>query len=91
LLLEPVRHRRVALLTVGELVERKRRRGNLGRLGTLQCPHSLPVRRHRCDGQPGVEQRLQVRALTADEDADHASTTLPMTRSSLSGDATTAQ
>ena len=48
------------------------------------------IRRDRDDRQAGVDQRLEVRPLAADEHADHPRTTLPMTCSSP-GSATTAQ
>ena len=48
------------------------------------------VRRHRDDREPVVDQRLEVRALAGDEDADHARTTLPITSASA-GSSTTAQ
>ena len=40
--------------------------------GPLERARVLPVRRHRPDRQPGVDQRLEVRPLAADEHADHS-------------------
>ncbi len=52
----------------------------------------VAVRRDRDDGELGVEQRLQVRALAADQHADHASTILPIASSpAASAAGTTAQ
>ena len=92
-LLEPVRHRRVALLPVGEALQLERARGDAGRAGPVERAHALLVRRDRDDRQLRVEERLEVRALAAHEDADHAGTILPMTRSSrpASASGTTAQ
>ena len=80
---EPVRHRRVALLAVGELVERETPRP-APRPRSARSSARAPGRFDATarDRQPGVEQRLQVRALAADEHADHAATIRPITRSS---------
>ena len=48
-----------------------------GLLGPLERAHAGRVARDRDDRQARVDQRLQVRPLAADEDADHAS--LPIT------------
>ena len=61
--LEPVRHRRVARVAIGDRLERKRRRRDTRGLGTLERACARDVRRHGDDRQPGVEKRLQVRPL----------------------------
>ena len=63
LFLEPVRHRRVSRVSIGEPLERKRRRRDAHGLGTLErsCPRD--VRRDRDDRQPRIEKRLQIRPL----------------------------
>ena len=58
--------------------------------GAFQRTCVWAVRGDRGDGEPGVEQRLQVRSLAADEDADHARTIVPTTRASP-GSGTTAR
>ena len=63
LALQPVRHRRVARVAIGEPLERKRRRRDAHSLGTLERSCSRDVRRNRDDGQLCVEQRLQIRPL----------------------------
>ena len=91
-LLQPVRHRRVALLAVVEAVQLERARRHPGRTGAVESTNPVAVRRDGDDGELGVEQRLQVRALAADQHADHASTILPIASSSAASAAgTTAQ
>ena len=71
-LLEPGRHHEVALLARVVAVERERRSRDARGPGPLERARLLPVRRHRPDRQPGVDQRLEVRPLAADEHADHS-------------------
>ena len=61
--LQPLRHRRVARVAIGEPLERERRRRDAHSLGTLERSCSRDVRRNRDDGQPCIEQRLQIRPL----------------------------
>ena len=84
--LEPGGHRGVALLAAPAQLEDRGR--DPGRLGALERAHAGPVRRDGGDRQPLVDQRLQVRPLAGDEDADHS--TRPITSRSP-GSATTAQ
>jgi hypothetical protein len=84
-LLEPVRHRGVALLAVRELVERKALGRHAGRGCPAKRPHVRLARRDRRHGQTGVDERLQIRPLPGDEDADHA--IRPMTSSWRTSDA----
>ncbi len=79
--LEPVRHRASRALP-GRRSPRARRLASrhTRRLGPRERLRSARVRGDRGDGESGVEQRLQVRPLPADEDSDHARTIVPMTR-----------
>ena len=74
---EPVGHGRVSLLAALVVVELEDGRRDAGRCGPLERPRAGLVRRDRRDGQPRVDQRLQVRALARDEHADHV--TRPIT------------
>ena len=87
-LLEPGRHDEIALLPARMAVEAEGGRGDAGGTGALQRIRVLPARRDGDDGQAGVDQRLEVRPVAADEHADHS--TRPITSSSP-GSATTAQ
>ena len=69
--LQPAGHRSVAFAAVGVVAELEGRRREVVR--SLERGRVAPVARDRDDGQPGVEQSLQIRAGAADEDADHAS------------------
>ena len=89
-LLEPVRHHGVALLAARELVEREGGRRHVRPFGPLERARIRPRGGDGVDGQPRVEERLEIRALAADEDADHPATILPITSSSP-GSGTTAQ
>ena len=62
----------------------------LGAARPLERARPGPVRRDGDDRQARVDQRLEVRPLAADEDADHAASTRPITSSSP-GSGTTAQ
>ena len=72
-LAEPVGHRRVALLARGVVGKLERPGGHSGRSRALERGRLRDVRRDGDDRQVGVEERLQVRAASRDEDADHAS------------------
>ncbi len=76
-LLEPVGHRQCRAPR-GRRSRRARRRGrDPGRARRARARARLgPVRGDRGDRQAGVDQRLQVRALAADEHADHARSTI---------------
>ena len=63
LALQPLRHRRVSRVPVGEPLERKRRRRDAHGLGTLERSRARDVRRNGDDRQPRIEQRLQIRPL----------------------------
>src|SRR5215510_9023098 len=90
LLLEPGPHRVVALLPGPVLRERERSCCDTGPLRPLEGGDVGHVRRNTGDGQAGVQKRLEVRPLAADEDADHDATTRPITVASP-GSETTAQ
>ena len=68
---QPVGHRRVARLAVVEVVELEGGGRDPGRLRPLERARVGLVAGDRDDRQALVDQRLQVRALAADEDADH--------------------
>ena len=88
MLLEPGRHHEIALLAVGVAVERE----GGGRYPRGACTNQsvgvLPVGGDGSDREARVDQRLQVRAVPGDEDADHA--IRPITSSPGAGSATTA-
>ena len=99
---EPPRERLVALLAARIVRGIEHGRRDAGRLGSLERPDARPVGRHRDDRQARVDQRLEIRPLTAAQDADHASlhstpdrpaSIRPMTRSDAptSSGGTTAQ
>src|SRR5919198_637877 len=90
-LLEPGGHRGVALLAALVVRGVENAGGDPGRLGPGERAHVRLVGRHRPDRKPAVDERLEVGALPADEDADHARWTRPTTRSPGSGSATTAR
>ena len=81
-LLEPVAERLVAQHAVGLVGQREDRRLHPRGLGPLEAARLRPARRHAHDLDAvlpvdRVEQRLQVRPLTRDEDCDreaHAAT-----------------
>ena len=87
--IEPVRERRVTRVSVLELVEREHGARHSGRRRTLERSRPGHVGRDRHDRQALVEQRLQVRPLARDQDADHVRTMRPITSSSP-GSGTTA-
>ena len=62
-LLQPVRHRGVARVTVGVLLGRKHSRRDASRLGAPDRSRAGDVRRHRDDGEACIEERLQIRSL----------------------------
>ena len=76
---EPAAHRVVPLLSRLEVLQRKASCGDTGPPRALQRRRCRPVRRDAGDGEAGVEQRLEVRALAGDQDADHAATIRPIT------------
>ncbi len=88
--LEPVGHRRVAFVSSCEVAEGEDGGWNSGSLGALECANAARVRGDGDDRQPGIEQCLKIRALAADEHADHRRAIVPMTRSSP-GSGSTAQ
>ena len=79
---QPVGHRGVALRAVG--VRRRARTRLSARRVRARARRVVPVARDGDDGQPRVEQRLQVRAGAADEDADHA-VSVPITSAPSGG------
>ena len=85
-LAEPVGHRRVARLARGVVGKLERPGGHAGRSRAFERGRLPDVRRDGDDRQVGVEERLQVRAASRDEDADHASSvhTTPPGPSSIS-------
>ena len=89
-LLEPVRHRGVPLHAVVVVLERERGGGDARGRRPLERARVGPVGRDGAHGQPRVEQRLEVRALAADEHSDQV--ILPITSSpAASAAGTTAQ
>src|SRR5207237_3432692 len=87
--LEPARHHEIPLLPVGMAGEVEGCGGDAGGARADERVGVLAVRGDGADGQAGIEQRLQVGAMAADEHADH--TIRPITSSSEMGSATTAQ
>ena len=85
---EPGGHCGIAVVPVGVVVELEDRRRDPGRACALERVRLGAVRRDRSHGQAGIEERLEVRPLTADEDADHAETIRPTTRPSVPGGTT---
>ena len=80
--LEPVGHRGVALVPICKVVELEHPTRHTGRLRPRERAGARDVRRDGDHGQACVEQRLEVRSLAADEDADHARTIVPITSAS---------
>src|SRR5467141_3799780 len=87
---EPFGHRCVTLLAADEVLERKHSRGNARGLGACKRARVGSVRRDRDDRQALVEQSLEVRSFTGNEDPDHERTIFPITKCSP-GSLTTAQ
>src|SRR6185437_11016090 len=87
-LFEPGRHDEVALFAALVAVEAERRRGDPGLTRADERIRVVAVRGDRGDGQPVVDQRLQVRPVTANQHPDHV--TCPITISSWSASATIA-
>ena len=86
---QPVRHRRVARIAAGVLLQREDSRGHSSRFRPLQRASARSIGRDRHDRKTGVEQRLEIRPLTRDQDPYHARTTVPITSASP-GSGTTA-
>src|SRR6185295_2027492 len=72
-LLEPIGHGQIAFLARGELLQREDRGRHACAGPSLEGLDALLIRRDRRDGEPFVEQRLQVRSGSGDEDPDHTS------------------
>ena len=85
---EPVRHRPITTIAVVEVVEREGLRGDSGGLGSLERAHSRLVGRDRDNRKLSIEERLEIRPLTRDQDPDHARTTVPITSASPGSGAT---
>src|SRR5437764_3155472 len=86
--LEPVGELRVAVRAIRVALEREDARRDAGGARPFERSHAVLIRRHACDREPRVDQRLQVRPLAADEDTDHRSS--PITSAPGGGSATTA-
>ena len=71
------------------LVDRERLRRDTRRSGSLERAGTRTAAGHRDHRQPFVDQRLQVRPLARDQDADHACSILPISSPSP-GSGTTA-
>ncbi len=76
---EPLRQLLVSAFTALELGRRERASLDAGLCGAVQAFRLRVVGGDRDDRQAGVEQRLQVRSLAADQHADHRIS--PITRS----------
>ena len=79
---EPAGHRQIALLARRVILEPEDCVRHARALGTLQGERPGDVACHRDDGQPAVEQRLEVRPRARDEDADQSEKETPATPAS---------
>ena len=79
---EPVGHRRVARLAVGMVAQEEDTGSDTRASRALERSSVGSVGRDRNHRKLHVEQRLQVRALPAHEDADHVRTMVPIWRPS---------
>jgi hypothetical protein len=87
--LEPVRHRAVAGIAIVVVTEWEELRCDARSRSSLESAYARLVRRDSDDRKAGIEERLEIRALAADQDPDHERTMVPITSASP-GSGTTA-